>query len=349
MKPKTRGHQTKIFYYILPPIILLFILLMIFRNSTPPEQIAPNQPPEILNPSEPRIKTNNQTSLPKPDPEKKSITPVPEASQSQGNSPGDSSSRSTPTEADPESPYSVTNGRAITAQDNFIAPRFSPDGLDVLCSKHNYKGLYLVSLDGSEIRQLSDEFGIGYNVRWSADGTKLIIKTKDQTKVIDLAGEEIELSEEELKLLEENNVYTKDNNIYLKDPESGEEVSITSGEDSFFSPLMSPDENNVAYQGLTTGIHIKDLETGEVIDLGQGSNFNWLPDGSGLIYNFTQDDGLNIIAGDIYFAYTDGSGIFNITNTPDIIEINPTISPDGTYLTYEVDGQVFIADLIRGL
>jgi Tol biopolymer transport system component len=348
MKPKTQGKHTKIFYYILPPLILLFIFLMIYRNSNPPQEISPNQTPEILSNEEPGMNTNNQPILPEPDPDKNLIRPETEPSQTPVYSSEDSSASQTPAKENPESPFTVTNSRAITPKDNFIAPRFSPDGLDVICSKPNYTGLYLVSLDGSEIRQLSNESGIGYNVRWSPDGTKLIIKNKDKTKVIDLSGEEQELTEAELKLLEEEKVYARENNIYLKDPQSGEEVSITSGEDSFFNPLMSPDGNKVAYQGLSTGIHIKDIGTGEVIDLGQGSNFNWLPDGSGLIYNFTQDDGLNIIAGDIYFAYTDGSGIFNITNTPDVIEMNPYISPDGRYLTYEVDGQVFIADLIRG-
>jgi Tol biopolymer transport system component len=346
MKTKTPGHQTRIFYYILPPLVILFILLAFFHNSSG-QRNSSNPPSSNTGDSESRREPGNRDSSSGSNPDNNIPKPTQNRANSSRNT-SSSSSRSTPPEATPASPYTVANKRAITPQDNFIAPRFSPDGLDVICTKYKYRGLYLVSRDGSEIRQLSDEFGIGYNVRWSDDGTKLIIKTGDKTKVIDLTGEEIELSEEELKLLEESKVYAKNDNIYLKDPQSGEEVSITSGEDTFFEPIMSPDGNKVAYQGLTTGIHIKDLETGEVIDLGQGASCQWLPDGSGLIYNFMQDDGMNVIAADIYFAYPDGSGTFNITNTPDIIEMNPSISPDGTYLTYEVDGQVFIADLMRG-
>ncbi|MBN1900608.1 PD40 domain-containing protein [Candidatus Sumerlaeota bacterium] len=344
MKPQTNHGNTKIFYYILPPIILLIIIVMIYHNATPPPPVSPNSDGELLNAE---ISRGNADNDPTGNQTRETIRETPISTSSGNREKERSTPKPNPAGNEPSAPFTVTNSRAITAKDEFIAPRFSPDGLDVICSKANYKGIYLVSSDGSEIRQLSDEFGIGYDVRWSEDGTKLIIKYQDQTKVIDLTGEEIELSEEEMKLLLNEKVYSRDNNIYMKDSQSGEEVSITGGEDSYYSPSMSPDGSKIAYQGLTSGIHIRDVETGEVIDLGQGSNFHWLPDGSGLVYNYTQDDGLNMIAGDVYFAYADGSGVFNITNTPDVIELNPALSPDGRYVTYEIDGQVFVADLMQ--
>ena len=241
----------------------------------------------------------------------------------------------------------VMNGHSITTKDNFIHPRWSPDGMDVVCTKYNFKGLYLVSSDGSKIRELSDEYGIGYNVQWSADGTKLIIKQKDgKTRIIDLSGQVESPTGDEGNLPDER-VYAKNDNIYVKDPQSGEEKNLTNGEDNFFDPHLSPDGSSVAYQGLTTGIHVQNLTTGEVIDIGPGSSFQWTPDGKGLIYSVTQDDGMNIIAGDIYYSYADGTGVFNITNTPDIIELNPSISPNGSQITYEVDGQIFVADIQR--
>ena len=247
-------------------------------------------------------------------------------------------------DTEPEAPLRVVNPRPITPKQNFISPRWSPDGLDVICSKDKYRGLYLVSSDGSEIRELSDEFGIGFDVKWSPDGTKLIVRKGDQTKVIDISGEMEDVSSEELDLPEDR-FYAEKDNIFLKNPDSGENQSLTDGEDAYFNPEMSPVGDKVAFEGLTSGVHIKDLKTGEMIDLGQGTNVMWTPDGEGVIYSFTQDDGMDIIAGDIYFAYADGSGVFNISNTPDVIELNPSISPDGSQVTYEVDGQVFVADL----
>lgn len=246
---------------------------------------------------------------------------------------------------DKQAPFLVRNSRPITPKEDFIYPRWSPDGLDILFTRAKYRGLYLVSVNGSGIRELSDELGIGYKVRWSEDGTKLIIEKDGKTITIDLTGEEVETDSLEEQVNEP--IFAKDDNIYFKNPDTGELEQLTDGEDAYFNPQLSPDGSKVAYEGLTTGINIKDLETGEVINIGRGSNIQWTPDGRGLIYDYTQDDGEQLIAGDIYFAFADGSGVFNLTNTPDIIEHNVRISPDGTKIIYEVDGQIYVADLLN--
>jgi len=242
----------------------------------------------------------------------------------------------------PVAPYQISNPRPLTAKEDFMHPRWSPDGLDVLFTRGKFQGLYIVSADGSQIRELSKEDGIGFNTRWSKDGSKLIVDKDGVKKAIDLAG-----GEDSVEAIEESAdpAFAKNDNIYIKNPATGESEAITNGEDSFFAPQVSPDGEKVAYVGLTTGIHIKDISTGEVSNIGQGANIQWMPDGNGLIYNLSQDDGIKLISGDIYFAYADGSGVYNITNSPDVIELNPTISPDGKSISYEVDGQIFTADI----
>jgi len=339
----SRGqHIRNIVLYMVPVIIGIVLIIYVVNNARSPEgsiQPEPNQDQSNIN----RVE-NDVLPPTTPVEDIPSTDPIPSDQKAEIKSLPDNSDQSTaPPEEQSQSPFLLENARSVTPKDGFIYPRFSPDGMDIICSKHKFRGIYLVSADGSEIRQISDEIGIGYNVKWSADGTKIIVEKDGKTKVLDITGEEID--PEEVENLPDQNVFAKDDNIYLKNPDTGEDINLTNGEDAFFDPQVSPEGDKVAYQGLSTGIHIKNLETGEVVDLGQGTNMKWMPDGSGVIYNFTQDDGMDIIAGDIYFAYPDGSGAFNITNTPDIIELNPSISPDGSYLTYEVDGQVFIADL----
>ncbi len=245
----------------------------------------------------------------------------------------------------PRAPFVVGESRAITGKEDFISPRWSLDGLDILVTGAKYKGLYLVAADGSSIRQLSDEDGIGYDVKWSLDGTKLIVTKEGETRVFDLTGQELNIDEIDAMNLAEL-VYARDDNIYLRDPETGNEVALTGKEaDAYYNPELSPDGTHVVYEGLTTGIHIQNLETGETISVGTGNHPQWLSDGKGIIYDVTQDDGERLISGDIYFAYTDGSGVINLTMTPDLIETNPRISPCGRFLTYEIDGQIFVARL----
>lgn len=56
-----------------------------------------------------------------------------------------------------------------------MAPRWSQDGLDVLVARGKYRGVHLVSSNGEDLRQISDEPGVGYNARWSGDGNYIIV------------------------------------------------------------------------------------------------------------------------------------------------------------------------------
>ncbi|MBN1900224.1 hypothetical protein JW926_02725 [Candidatus Sumerlaeota bacterium] len=341
MKKYPLVNQRNIFY-ILTSLIVIFIILAIYRSAPPPEN---RFPPEISMRGEDPWENVEQVSYPIYRQDREMGEKGTESSFIGENGTNDFPSGSSFGEEEPESLFMVKSGWAITPRDDFVFPRFSPDGLNVICRKANCPEMFLVSLDGAQIRQISDEFGINYNVRWSNDGTMLIVKKGEKTKVLDLTGKEVNLTDEELRLQIEDRSYVKDHNIYIKNPQGGEDIMITHDEDAYIAAELSYDGCKVAYQGLTTGIHIKDMETREVIDLGSGSHFSWLPDGMGLIYNFTKKDGMNVISGDIFFAYADGSGKFNITKTPDVIELNPCLSPDGRYLTYEIDGQIFVTDL----
>lgn len=260
----------------------------------------------------------------------------------QGKDAGDKTSlSSSSSDKDKNKPsLTLTNPRSITPKGDFMSPRWSPDGLDVLYSKAKYKGLYLVSYNGTGARELSSEDGIGYGAKWSKDGSKLIVEKDGEKKSIDLSGEESSDVN-----IESDPVFAKDDNIYYTNPETGEQEALTNGEDRYFDPKLSPDGTKIAYQGLTSGIYIKDIRTGEIIEIGNGNNYQWAPDGRGIIYNISQDDGMNLLASDIYYITADGSQKYNLTNTPDIIEKNPNISPDGKKITYEVDGQIFVADI----
>ena len=331
---------------VFPVLVILILLfyLLVFQSRSPEAPSSPSSPDQSLTSPSGRssVRIDQKSPLESEPGTSASIVSPPGSTPLTNRDTSAGSKESS--ETDIPSPMTVVNGRPVTEKENFIHPRWSPDGMDVVCTKHNFRGLYLVSSDGSRIRELSDELGIGYDVKWSADGTKLLVKKDGVSMLIDLSGQEVEGSPNERDLLTDR-VYAKEENIYIKDPETGEEKILTNGEDNFFDPHISPDGTKVAYQGLASGLHVQNLATGEVIDIGQGSGLQWISDGTGLIYNVTQDDGMNMIAGDIYFAYADGSGIFNITNTPDIIELNPTLSPDGSQVTYEVDGQIFVADI----
>jgi Tol biopolymer transport system component len=239
----------------------------------------------------------------------------------------------------------MNSRQSLTPKEDYMAPRWSRDGLDVLVTKGKYKGLYLVSSYGEDVRQISDEPGIGYNARWSADGNYIIVEGEDGLRYYDRSGQEVDSGHVQAE--PGPSIYAKDGVVYRRGGTARSEADdvVMMDEDQYFEPVESPDGAKIAYIGLESGIVIKDLETGEDVYIGLGTDISWLPDGSGIIFNYTQDDGEEIIDGEIYFASVDGSTVENLTNTAYIIERHPNLSWDSSQLTYEVDGQIYSVEV----
>lgn len=226
--------------------------------------------------------------------------------------------------------------KLIEAKDGkgFLSPSFSPDGQSILFTSEKYNGLYLYNNESGETTQISDMDGVGYQAEILDDGT---ISTKKG--VFDSSGELLR------EALQDEHFEVKNDNIYLKTPE-GDNIALTSSEDQYFNPRMSPDGTKVAYQGLVGGIYIKDLASGAMTKVGQGDQPAWTPDGSGIVYSYTEDNGMNLTAGEIYYANASGNDVSNLTNTNGTIEINPQISPDGTKIIWnDLEGNIYVADL----
>jgi Tol biopolymer transport system component len=249
-------------------------------------------------------------------------------------------------EAVPAITLEMEKTREVTPQDDYMAPRWSKDGLDILASKGKYNGLYLISADGSDVRQISDEPGVGYHASWSPDGNYVVVEEEDRTRYFDRSGDEVDA--DLVGPQARPPVYAKDGIVYRQAGASrseSDEAVIAEG-DNYFEPVASPDGTKVAYIGLESGIIIKDLRTQEDVIIGEGTDLCWLPDSSGIVFNYTQDDGRQIVDGEIFYASADGGEAQNLTDTPDLIERRPDLSGDGSQLTYEVDGQIFSVDVV---
>lgn len=226
-----------------------------------------------------------------------------------------------------------------------MAPRWSRDGLDVLVTRGKYTGLYVVSRDGTDVRRISDEPAIGYNARWSSDGNYIVVEDEENTRFYDRSGQQVTDAAEMARIGPP--VYAREGVLYRRQGTVRSEADeiVMADEDQYFEPVVAPDGNKIACIGLVSGIIIKDLQNEEDVFIGQGTDICWLPDSSGIIFSYTQDDGERIIDGDIYFAYADGRAIENLTNTPDVIERHPDLSLDGSQLTYEVDGRIYSVEV----
>lgn len=242
----------------------------------------------------------------------------------------------------------MSPGRPITEKEDFMVPRWSPDGRFILLTKGKYRGLYLLSMKDRSVRTLSDSPGVGYAARWCRDGRTIAFTEDDRLQIIDVNGQPT-VSTNASCAKEPYEVFARDDAIYLRDNSAGREKKISHGGDKFFLPRLSPDRKKVAYIGLSTGIHIDDLDDGRTVPIGLGTDVAWAPDSKGIIFTHTRDDGHRITTSDLLYADAVTGRLTNLTHTPDRHESHAAVSPTGTDMAYTIDGRVFLSELSHEL
>jgi Tol biopolymer transport system component len=112
----------------------------------------------------------------------------------------------------------------------------------------------------------------------------------------------------------------------------------------YSTPAKSPSGDNYAVHGFDGNLYVANPGGGDPVNLGQGSNPTWSPDGRYLIYERSMDDGHRLISSDLWISSLDGAWQFQLTDTPGI-ELYPSWSPDGMYIAYVIDGVVYLAPI----
>ena len=66
------------------------------------------------------------------------------------------------------------------------------------------------------------------------------------------------------------------------------------------------------------------------------------------MYMMTGDDGHQFLAAEIYTIKADGTEKTNLTNTPDVLEMNPSWGP-GNRIAFDVmdEGEIYVIELVR--
>ncbi|MBC8395388.1 MAG: hypothetical protein H8E08_00260 [Candidatus Marinimicrobia bacterium] len=65
---------------------------------------------------------------------------------------------------------------ALQADDNFINPKFSPDGKYVSLTKQHYNGIYLYNLKNKEIKVITQDHSAGFGMSWSKNSEQILSK-----------------------------------------------------------------------------------------------------------------------------------------------------------------------------
>ncbi|CAM2011223.1 TolB family protein [Acanthopleuribacter pedis] len=251
----------------------------------------------------------------------------------------------------------------VTPQKGFMAPLWSPSGEHLVFSGEQYRGLYLVNMNtrakkGFSITTLSEQDMAGYKPQWHPHEQGLWFRDQGQTdsetpaNEIDLGGNSFARDKQEREAAAEPTRFNMVNDELFLTVRDGQTlkrpIALTNGGDKFFGPQGSPDGTKVLYEGLTSGLHVLDLESGQRIHIGQGNHPSWGPDSTRIFFDISEDGHYHIINSDLFVYDLNTNTTTQLTNTPDQREQRPAVANDGRHIAYDADGAVFVAVLPQG-
>ena len=259
----------------------------------------------------------------------------------------------------------------FSPMDSESEPVWSPDGTKIAFSRWNINSrfveIFVMNADGSDQRRLTQSRE-DHSPSWSPDGTKIAFwgtfegggceifvmnaDGSDQRAVG--SGFGVAWSPDGLKLAVADSGYL---GIYLINVDGSNRTQITQPPDVWsgdWDPAWSPDGSKITFtRGADCFFGDCDNQHLWVVNA-DGSNATqltdvlaydsaWSPDGTKIIFAKGQNCFNNYNCVDLFVMNPDGSGLTNITNTPDRLEYSPSWQPiSSSACTNPIDCAAFI-------
>lgn len=137
--------------------------------------------------------------------------------------------------------------------------------------------------------------------------------------------------------------------IFSVDLSTGEEIELFTGA-GFFDVELSADGRLAVVpesRGAVGHFWVAATDGSFRRDLGVGYGPRLSPDARDIVYVEQENDGQRFLVADLYLTSIDGGERTRLTDTPEVLEIAPSFSPDGRRIAYvdAATGQVHVATL----
>ena len=207
-----------------------------------------------------------------------------------------------------------------------------------------YNAVKIFEIETGESKELTDfRTMMPYLPDWLADNSEIFLPTNNGVEVYS-TGKQKETG----VLTPEVSSYVKNDKIIVHNFATGSELTMSPMENvSIINLIISPDRNKVAFEVVGGNLYSMNIDGTNLIDLGKGNRPRWSFDSRKIIYMITEDDGHNFTASDIYSINADGTQKKSLTNTNDLIELNPCFAPDGKSFVFDVynDGSIYLMNI----
>ena len=223
----------------------------------------------------------------------------------------------------------------------------------------NYTGIWVARADGSELQQVSDATGAGYQMSWQ--GTDIIStpysmeNNKRMTRIerVNAVTGKIEQQMPATRNFKRSAVTARATDVLRVMVDNPREATaMIDGLKDYagkwvINPALSPDGSKIAFQIATRGLFVCNADGSGLTCLGKGSHASWLHDSRHLMATRITDNGHSFTASDIYCVDTESGKATCITATSETIPVTIAVSPDGRRLAFDndTDGVIYIINL----
>lgn len=247
----------------------------------------------------------------------------------------------------------------IKSPQSLMAPVWSPDGSKIAVTGDNFIGIWVANADGSNLNQVSEALGAGYKMNWQDAQT--IVSTPytvenglRMVRIENVNVETAEISEvaPAQRGFRPSKVMKNVNLLRIMCDQPADATRLIPSLEQYagkmvLNPALSPDGKKIAFQIVSYGLFVCDVDGANLKSFGKGAYPSWAPNSRDLMFARIQDNGERFTASDLFSVNTETGVEENLTPNSDVIPITLSVSPDGSKVAFDndVDGNIYVVDL----